>query len=152
MKSQFRGKIIAYQWHVNPLTINTSTDNSRSAFLRGSLGERGVSLPAFEGCSADTIMEVAVWAPVTNDWVDAVGTSVPWGVVITNPAKRERETVIRLSAFKNQPWHRSIFNPHCWKRGSACRFHPDWLCSVDGRGWKRMDLRFSRILAVMRLF
>lgn len=34
-------------------------------------------LPAFEGCSADTIMVVAVWGPVTNDCVEAVGTSVP---------------------------------------------------------------------------
>lgn len=47
----------------------------------------------FEGCSADTIMVVAVWAPVTNDCVVAVGTSVPCGVVITNPAKRKRNTI-----------------------------------------------------------
>lgn len=34
-------------------------------------------LPVFEGCSADTIMVVAVWGPATNDCVVAVGTSVP---------------------------------------------------------------------------
>lgn len=50
-------------------------------------------LPAFEGCSADTIMVVAVWGPVTNDCVVALGTSVPCGVVITNPAKRKRNTI-----------------------------------------------------------
>lgn len=55
--------------------------------------ERGRPLPGFEGCSADTIMVVAVWGPVTNDCVVAVGTSVPCGVVITNPAKRRRKTI-----------------------------------------------------------
>ncbi|MEQ2212528.1 hypothetical protein XENOCAPTIV_000889 [Xenoophorus captivus] len=34
-------------------------------------------LPVFEGCIADTIMVVAVGGPVTNDCVEAVGTSVP---------------------------------------------------------------------------
>lgn len=34
-----------------------------------------------------------MWGPVTNDCVVAVGTSVPCGVVITNPAKRRRETI-----------------------------------------------------------
>lgn len=55
--------------------------------------ERGWPLPVFEGCSADTIMVVAVWGPVTKDCVDAVGTSVPCGVVITNPATRKRNTI-----------------------------------------------------------
>lgn len=57
------------------------------------MSERGWPLPVFEGCSADTIMVVAVWGPATNDCVVAVGTSVPCGVVITNPAKRKRNTV-----------------------------------------------------------
>lgn len=51
-------------------------------------------LPEFEGCTADTIMVVAVGCPATKDCVEAVGTSVPCGVVITNPAKRKRKTVI----------------------------------------------------------
>lgn len=34
-------------------------------------------LPVLEGCNADTIMVVAVGGPVTNDCVEAVGTSVP---------------------------------------------------------------------------
>lgn len=59
-----------------------ATIAEHSASCTDVLGEKEVSqcaneLPAFEGCSADTIMEVAVWGPVTNDCVDAVGTSVP---------------------------------------------------------------------------
>lgn len=42
-----------------------------------SKGLECLCLPVFEGCSADTIMVVAVWGPVTNDCVEAVGTSVP---------------------------------------------------------------------------
>lgn len=48
-------------------------------------------LPAFDGCTADTIMVVAVGGPATNDCVEAVGTSVPWGVVITKPAKLKKK-------------------------------------------------------------
>lgn len=48
-------------------------------------------LPVFEGCTADTIMVVVVGGPVTNDCVEAVGTSVPCGVVITNPAERRNK-------------------------------------------------------------
>lgn len=34
-------------------------------------------LPAFEWCTVDTIMVVAVGCPATNDCVEAEGTSVP---------------------------------------------------------------------------
>lgn len=50
-------------------------------------------LPVFEGCTADTIMVVALWGPATKDCVEAVGTSVPCGVVITNPAGKKRESL-----------------------------------------------------------
>lgn len=66
-------------------------------------------LPVFEGCSVDTIMVVAVGCPATNDCVEAVGTSVPWGVVITNPAKRKRETVIWLSIWAKETFYMDFF-------------------------------------------
>lgn len=66
----------------------------RGSFLGfGWVGIWGECLPAFEGCSVDTIMVVA-GGPETKDWDEAEGeTSVPWGVVITSPAERERQTV-----------------------------------------------------------
>ena len=86
-----------------PCLLKESTKNKKhsiktlrvvgSVFLDLRTRESGWPLPEFEGCSADTIMVVAVWGPVTNDCVVAVGTSVPCGVVITNPAKRKRNTI-----------------------------------------------------------
>lgn len=79
--------------------INTATSENvllpvvSNVSLCSKMSESGRPLPEFEGCSADTIMVVAVWGPVTNDCVVAEGTSVPCGVVITNPAKRKRNTI-----------------------------------------------------------
>lgn len=83
------------------MKIKTATNKivctaiTQQLFLHIKVIESGCDwpLPAFEGCSADTIMVVAVWGPVTNDCVVALGTSVPCGVVITNPAKRKRNTI-----------------------------------------------------------
>ena len=61
----------------------------------------------FVGCSADTIMVVA-WGPDTKDCVEAGGvTSVPWGVVITSPAERGRETMTHLHNHTREDWKHS---------------------------------------------
>lgn len=83
-------------------------NNNKKKKLKWRRWAAPVFLPVFEGCRADTIMVVAVWGPATNDCVVAVGTSVPWGVVITNPAKRKREAVMWLSTWLSQTFFRWI--------------------------------------------
>ena len=70
-------------------------------------------LPALAACRADTIMVVVGW-PETKDCEEVGETSVPWGVVITRPAKQgggtRDSTVSTAHGSLGVCWHAS----HTW--------------------------------------
>lgn len=109
-----------------------------------SRGLQCLCLPVFEGCSADTIMVVAVWGPVTNDCVEAVGTSVPWGVVITNPAKRKRETVMWLSIKTNILHEFSWHSTERYEQNAQCPIFRATiiLCQSHRYSWQNTNFLF----------
>lgn len=78
-------------------------------------------------------MVVAVWGPVTNDCVEAVGTSVPWGVVITNPAKRRRDTVIWPLGQNNNKHVDLLILQHMDKTFSTAGFIIDRTCCLRSK-------------------
>lgn len=95
-------------------------------------------LPVFEWCSADTIMVVAVCGPVTNDCVVAVGTSVPCGVVITNPAKRKRNTITACVMH-------CLDNLQSLDKNKTYRQNPSYGMSTSNRTITKKRMRFSVI-------